>query len=144
MLRIRTRILEILFEENMSNRLDKFPSYRNRMNGRTSEIDHLDIKRFFNLDSMAYKDAALSAREKGLLGLVASMVLHCNACIDYHILPCLEAGWQDEQLYEAFNMSLVVGGSIVIPHRRPPLFFDKFKIKNLALFLERQVFYVKL
>jgi AhpD family alkylhydroperoxidase len=105
-------------EASMSNRLDEFQDYRTRMNDRIAEIDHLGIKRFFNLDSMAYKDGALSAKEKELLGLVASMVLRCNDCIDYHIVQCVQAGWKDEELYEAFNVALVVGGSIVILHLR--------------------------
>jgi AhpD family alkylhydroperoxidase len=102
----------------MSNRLDDFESYRAKMNDRILSIDHLGIKRFFNLDTMAYKDGALPSRQKELLGLVASMVLRCNDCIDYHILQCVDAGWTNEELYEAFNVALVVGGSIVIPHLR--------------------------
>jgi AhpD family alkylhydroperoxidase len=102
----------------MTNRLDEFQAYRARMNERILAIDHLGIKRFFNLDTMAYKDGALPAKEKELLGLAASMALRCNDCIDYHILQCVEAGWTDEELYEAFNVALVVGGSIVIPHLR--------------------------
>jgi AhpD family alkylhydroperoxidase len=105
-------------EKTMPNRLDEFQAYRTRMNDRIAEIDLLGIKRFFNLDSMAYKDGALSAKEKELLGLVASMVLRCNDCIDYHILQCVQTGWKDEELYEAFNVALVVGGSILIPHLR--------------------------
>jgi AhpD family alkylhydroperoxidase len=102
----------------MADRLDEFNVYRTRMNARIAEIDHLGIKRFFNLDTQAYKDGALQGRTKELLGLVASMVLRCNDCIDYHILQCVDAGWSDVQLYEAFNVALVVGGSIVIPHLR--------------------------
>ena len=88
------------------------------MNDRIASIDHLGIKRFFNLDTVAYQDGALDARTKELLGLTASMVLRCNDCIDYHILQCVDAGWSDEELYEAFNVALIVGGSIVIPHLR--------------------------
>lgn len=102
----------------MPSRLDEFQSYRSRMNARIAEIDHLGIKRFFNLDTNAYNDAALSGKTKELLGLVASMVLRCNDCIDYHIVQCVEAGWTDAELAEAFNVALVVGGSIVIPHLR--------------------------
>ncbi len=29
-----------------------------------------------------------------------------------------EAGWTDEELYDALNVALIVGGSIVIPHLR--------------------------
>lgn len=102
----------------MSTRLDEFERYRSRMNERIAQIDHLGIKRFYNLDTNAYNDAALPGKTKELLGLVASMVLRCNDCIDYHVLQCVDAGFSDEELYDAFNVALVVGGSIVIPHLR--------------------------
>src|SRR5574338_909104 len=102
----------------MSDLVDEFESYRTRMNARIAEIDHLGIKRFFNLDTNAYTDGALAGKTKELLGLTASMVLRCNDCIDYHIVQCVEAGWTDAELAEAFNVALVVGGSIVIPHLR--------------------------
>jgi len=102
----------------VTDRLDEFNAYREQMNQRILEIEHTGIKRFFNLDTMAYKDGALSAKQKELLGLVASMVLRCNDCIDYHIIQCVRNDWSNEELYEAFNVSLVVGGSIVIPHLR--------------------------
>jgi AhpD family alkylhydroperoxidase len=101
----------------MSN-IAEFQAYRKRMNKRITEIDHLGIKRFFNLDTNAYTDGMLPAKTKELLGLVASMVLRCNDCIDYHIIQCVDAGWKDKELYEVFNVALVVGGSIVIPHLR--------------------------
>lgn len=102
----------------MANKLDEFRTYRTRMNDRIGQIDHLGIKRFFNLDTAAYKDGALDGRTKELLGLVGSAVLRCNDCIDYHLIQCVEAGWSDEELHDALNVALVVGGSIVIPHLR--------------------------
>jgi AhpD family alkylhydroperoxidase len=102
----------------MHTRLDEFRAYRTRMNERIAQIDHLGIKRFFNLDTAAYKDGALDAKTKELLGLVASTVLRCNDCIDYHLIQCVDAGWTDDELYDALNVALVVGGSIVIPHLR--------------------------
>ena len=102
----------------MSTRLDQFRAYRERMNERILGAGHLGIKRFFNLDTEAYEDGALPAETKELLGLVASAVLRCNDCIDYHLIQCVELGLSDEQLYEALNVALVVGGSIVIPHMR--------------------------
>lgn len=102
----------------MKNRLEEFRRYREKMNERILEIEHLGIKRFFNLDTAAYKDGALDTRTKELLGLVASTVLRCNDCIDYHITRCIEVGWEDDELYDALNVALTVGGSIVIPHLR--------------------------
>jgi AhpD family alkylhydroperoxidase len=115
----------------MNNRLDEFQAYRSRMNERILEINHLGIKRFFNLDTMAYKDGALDTKTKEMLGLVASMVLRCNDCIDYHVLQCVDAGCTAEELHEVFNVALVVGGSIVIPHLR-------HAVESLDLYRENQ------
>jgi AhpD family alkylhydroperoxidase len=98
--------------------MEEFRDYRSRMNSRISEIDHLGIKRFFSLDSGAYRDQALDSKTKELLGLVASTVLRCNDCIDYHLEQSIDEGWSNEELYDALNVALVVGGSIVIPHFR--------------------------
>lgn len=102
----------------MDTRLDEFRAYREKMNERIFELDHLGIKRFFNLDTAAYRDGALDSKTKELLGLVASAVLRCNDCIDYHLIQCINAGWTDEELTDALNVALIVGGSIVIPHLR--------------------------
>ena len=101
------------------NRLDAFDAYRTRMNARIlDDGTHLGIKRFFNLDTAAYRDGALDGKTKELLGLVASAVLRCNDCIDYHLEQCTRAGWTEDELEDALNVALVVGGSIVIPHLR--------------------------
>lgn len=100
------------------SRLEDFRLYREKMNEKILASDHLGIKRFFNLDTMAYKDGALDARTKELLGLVASAVLRCNDCIDYHLIQCVAAGYSDAELQDALNVALVIGGSIVIPHLR--------------------------
>jgi AhpD family alkylhydroperoxidase len=102
----------------MSKQLEEFRAYRERMNQKILTSGHLGIKRFFNLDTKAYGDGALDARTKELLGLVASTVLRCNDCIDYHLIQCARIGVTDPELHEALNIALVVGGSITIPHLR--------------------------
>tara|TARA_B100000131_G_scaffold320521_1_gene368848 strand:+ start:2731 stop:3108 length:378 start_codon:yes stop_codon:yes gene_type:complete len=80
--------------------------------------EHLGIKRFLALDSAAYRDDALDAKTKELLGLVASTVLRCQECITYHAENCIEQGWKKDELLDALNVAMVVGGSITIPHIR--------------------------
>jgi AhpD family alkylhydroperoxidase len=100
------------------NRVQAFRERRARANERIFASDHLGIKRFFRLDSATYEDGALDGKTKEMLGLVASAVLRCNDCIDYHIEQCVDAGWSDAELLDGLNVALVVGGSIVIPHLR--------------------------
>lgn len=95
-----------------------FRDRREKMNKRILAADNLAIKRFFSLDSATYREGTLSATTKELMGLVASMVLRCNDCIDYHLMQAVDAGCSDEELVEAMQVALIVGGSIVIPHLR--------------------------
>lgn len=95
-----------------------FQEERERLNEIVMQYAGLNMKRFHNLDAQAYHDGALPARTKELLGLVASFVLRCDDCIQYHLLRCREEGVTSEELEEALVVGLVVGGSITIPHLR--------------------------
>lgn len=98
--------------------MDEFDQYRAAMNEKLLGSGHLGIKRFFALDTQAYEDGALDKKTKELMGLVASAVLRCDDCITYHIKQCVEIGVNREEFLDAFNVALVVGGSITIPHLR--------------------------
>jgi len=98
--------------------MDQFDTYRAEMNERLLGSNHLGIKRFFALDTQAYDDGALDKRTKELMGLTASIVLRCDDCITYHIRQCAGIGVTREEFLDAFNVALVVGGSITIPHLR--------------------------
>ncbi len=102
----------------MTDNLQEFRQFRERLNERILEQDNLDIRRFFALDSRTYEPGALPTRTKELLGLVASMVLRCDDCITYHLVRCKEEGLSRDELFETFSVALIVGGSIVIPHLR--------------------------
>ena len=104
--------------EQEKNRLDAFREHRAEMNDKIFALDHLGVKRFFNLDSNTYRDGVLPGRTKELLGLVASAVLRCNDCIDYHLEQCAKEGWTKAEIIDALNVALIVGGSIFIPHFR--------------------------
>lgn len=92
--------------------------YRSEMNEKILNSGFRDFNKFFALDNKAYINGALSAKTKELMGLSASMVLRCNDCIFYHIDRAIAEGATREELYETFNVALIVGGSIVIPHLR--------------------------
>ena len=102
----------------MSDRVEEFRRERERQNERVLALDNLGIKRFFALDSRAYEAGALDVKTKELLGLATSTVLRCDDCILYHIIRCVEEGATDDEMMEAMNIALIVGGSIVIPHLR--------------------------
>jgi AhpD family alkylhydroperoxidase len=110
-----TQGLEVV---QMTGSIKDFGDYRQRMNQRIFAAKNLGVNRFFALDSQAYEDGALDSRTKELLGLACSMVLRCDDCITYHLANCVERAFTDDQLFDAMNVALIVGGSTVIPHLR--------------------------
>ena len=116
--------------ENASeqDRVAAFTAFRKRMNERILAEPNQVVRRFFALDTQTYQPGALDVKTKELLGLVASLVLRCDDCISYHVAQCREAGVHRDEMFEAFSVGLVVGGSIVIPHlRRAVDFLDRLE-----------------
>lgn len=97
---------------------EAFNAYRTRMNDRILSGDSLVTRRFFNLDHQAYQAGALPEKTKELIGLSASMVLRCDDCVRYHIGQAVALGATEKEIVETLEISLIVGGSIVIPHLR--------------------------
>ncbi len=104
--------------DRMKSSVNEFRAYRAEMNERILNSGFRDFNKFFALDNKAYVEGALNAKTKELMGLAVSMALRCNDCILYHIDRSIQEGATQHELYETFNVALIVGGSIVIPHLR--------------------------
>ena len=102
----------------MKNQVKEFNESRSKGNKAILEANNLVLKRLFNLDTNTYAEGALPVKTKELLGLVASMVLRCDDCIKYHLGKCFENGVSKAEVFEAFAVANIVGGTIVIPHTR--------------------------
>lgn len=102
----------------MSERVKQFREEREKLNEIVLAREDLNIKRFFGIDTAVYRDGALDAKTKEMLGLVGSLVLRCDDCITYHVIRVKELGVNDREFDEIMSIGLVVGGSITIPHLR--------------------------
>ncbi len=102
---------------------------RQRLNDLVLSYADKNMKRLWSLDKNVYQSGALDAKTKEMLGLVASTVLRCDDCIEYHTKGCEEQGLSSEEYAEVMTVALMVGGSITIPHLRRA--FDKWdKLKR--------------
>ena len=118
------------YDPGMSTRIEEFRRQREAGQQKLMGVEHLGIKRFLGLDTGAYRDhtsdGGLDAKTLELCGLIASMVLRCDDCINYHLQNCVEHGWTRQQIIDGMNVGLIVGGSITIPHlRRALLILDE-------------------
>ncbi|PQB03903.1 carboxymuconolactone decarboxylase family protein [Aureitalea marina] len=102
----------------MSNAVEEFNAYRAKMNDKILADNNKIVKRIFNLDTNAFTEGALSKKTKEILGLGNSLVLRCDDCVRYHLETCYKLGITKEEVVEAMSVSLLIGGTIVIPHLR--------------------------
>jgi hypothetical protein len=80
-------------DDEQHARVEKFRRERQRQNTRILQAGHLGINRFFNLGEAAYREGALDAPTKEMMGL----------------------GISEAELVEAMNVALIVGGSTSSP-----------------------------
>ncbi len=102
----------------VKNPIEEFNAYRSKMNEKMLAENNKVIKRIFNLDTNAFMEGALSKKTKELLGLGNSLVLRCDDCVKYHLEECFKLGLSKEEVVEGMSVSLLIGGTIVIPHLR--------------------------
>lgn len=104
--------------KKMPNKVQKFNEYRQKMNDKILSGDNKVIKRIFNLDTNTFQGGHLPAKTKELLGLVASAVLRCDDCVQYHLESAMKNGVTKAEMMETMSIATLVGGTIVIPHLR--------------------------
>jgi AhpD family alkylhydroperoxidase len=105
------------------NLVEAFNTERARLNEKVLATDSRVIKRLYSVDAQAYEAGALDAKTKELLGLCASLVLRCDDCVKYHVGQAVNVGATKHEIIETLEISLVVGGTIVIPHLRRAIEF---------------------
>ena len=101
-----------------NNPVEEFNAYREKMNKKLLDDNNKIIKRIFNLDTNAFTEGALPKKTKEVIGLGNSLVMRCDDCVRYHLEECHKLGMSKEEVVEAMSVSLLIGGTIVIPHMR--------------------------
>ncbi|KYG77996.1 MULTISPECIES: carboxymuconolactone decarboxylase family protein [Roseivirga] len=112
--------------------IQNFNEYRAEMNEKIMAADNKVLKRIFNLDTNAFAEGALDVKTKEIVGLACSMVLRCDDCVRYHLGKCHDLKLSSAEVYEAFSIANLIGGTIVIPHlRRAVEYWEALQEENV-------------
>lgn len=65
---------------------------------------------FLELEKNTYLDKALSKMQKELIALGISIIINCESCIEWHIKEALNSGANGEQIIEAIEVAIEMGG----------------------------------
>ena len=65
---------------------------------------------FLEMERAAYADGALAKKHKELIAVGISVVTNCESCMQWHIEQAVAAGASFEEVFEAVEVSIEMGG----------------------------------
>ncbi len=65
---------------------------------------------FLGMEEKAFADGALTKREKELIAVGISVVINCESCMEWHIHQALLSGAGEQQVIEAIEAGIEMGG----------------------------------
>jgi AhpD family alkylhydroperoxidase len=86
---------------------------------------------FLELEKAAYSDGALARKHKELIAVGISLITDCESCLDWHIYKALESGATKEQVLEAIEVGIEMGGG-------PATVSSRFALKALDYHTEKR------
>ena len=73
-------------------------------------------EKFFDYYTSLFKEGHLTTREKSLIALAVSHVVHCPYCIDAYTKDGLEKGIEKEEMMEAVHVGAAIKSGAVLVH----------------------------
>lgn len=67
-------------------------------------------KAFLELENQAFRDGALDRKTKELMALAISVIVKCEPCMEYHVREAIEHGATEQEVLEALEVAVEMGG----------------------------------
>ena len=73
--------------------------------------DNSEVYRsFVEMELKTYEDGALSRKHKELIAIGISIQINCESCLEWHIKQAVHAGASREEVIEAIEVGMEMGG----------------------------------
>ena len=84
-------------------------------------------KSFLDLERKTFSDGNLKKMHKELIAIGISIVINCESCLEWHIKEALKSGASEEQILEAIEVGIEMGGG-------PATVSSRFALKVLEYY----------
>ena len=84
-------------------------------------------KSFLDLERKTFSDGNLKKMYKELIAIGISIVINCESCLEWHIREALKSGASEEQVLEAVEVGIEMGGG-------PATVSSRFALKVLEYY----------
>jgi AhpD family alkylhydroperoxidase len=94
----------------MSEKLDEITRQRKQAHAKLVALDSKVYKAFLKMEAATYCDGALPKKEKELIAVGISVVIDCESCMQWHIEQAARAGATKQEVLEAVEVGIEMGG----------------------------------
>jgi AhpD family alkylhydroperoxidase len=102
-----------------------------RKNAHAFYYEHSHVYRsFVDMDKKTYTSHALDKKQKEFIALGISIYINCESCMEWHIKQALDSGATREQIIEAIEVGIEMGGG-------PATVSSRFAQKVLEYYSEK-------
>jgi AhpD family alkylhydroperoxidase len=83
---------------------------RKKAHKKLLDLKSKTYRAFLEMERAAYADGALAKKHKELIAVGISVVIDCESCMQWHIEQAAEAGAASEEVLEALEVGIEMGG----------------------------------
>ena len=94
----------------MKDRLDEITRTRKWAHGKMLRSGSKVYRAFVDMEAAAFSDGALKKREKELIAVGISVRIDCESCMQWHIEQAAAAGAGYDEVLEAVEVGMEMGG----------------------------------
>lgn len=91
-------------------KLTELSKQRKKAHARLLALKSKTYKAFLDMEKATYSDGALPSRKKELIAVGISVVIDCHSCMQWHIEQAASAGASLQEILEAVEVGIEMGG----------------------------------
>ena len=92
------------------NRLEEISKKREQAHAKLLSLKSKVYQAFLEMEKAAYCDGALAKKDKELIAVGISVVIDCESCMKWHIEQAAKAGANEQEVLEAVEVGIEMGG----------------------------------
>ena len=102
----------------LMNKIEEITRKRKAAHNKLLDLESKTYQAFLELENAAYSDGVLSKKVKELIAAGISVVINCESCMEWHINEAARKGASFEEVLEAVEVSMAMGGGPATAHAR--------------------------
>lgn len=92
------------------NKLEQISEQRQKAHKKLIKMKSKVYRAFLQMEQAAFSDGRLKKKHKELIAIGISVVIDCESCMQWHIEQAAKAGATQEEVLEAVEVGIEMGG----------------------------------